>query len=798
MEKTHEEKNSFSSYAGWALLILPVTLFVLAFLVPLLINTFISFTHWGRFGQLNFAGLDSYRKILTDLNFWKLAINSFFPFSPPVLFLRDFIIIVAPLALALLLVELPQGGRVTIKILLAPLILFSSPLITESIYWGAGLITPPHNILYHNYPLLAMHGLLFGTTLLVSMTLGTPLFLGLMRRARSSSLDPNTAYRNFWSQAWRLLLIFGVCVMGFSVANLENAYFLKIPLICSYNLMRMTYERFFMHLDFSAAAATFSLLMLRLIFFGLIFLIFLELSDISIRFTPRVKEKMTTGCRFSVRRFCLVTGIIITILVLGIIGCGLFFPIIKGRTYLFITRSIPSDSITALWNSIRRSLGVAGIQSLFSLIIAMLAGFVLGYVKPRGSKFVLITLGAFIFISPAFLIFPLYLFFNKLGLINNMVSIVIPGLLSPLGIIVYTWFFRGLRNEQSQLEAKNSYCIDLDALHRRILGSLALFSLPVLMVLMLSSLSGGTFLQLGMISQKESFLYPLYLQIRSAPTLSELSGPISLTEINSLAVYYLIPLVLFILSIVFVFPRLAIIFGEKKSPNLAPEILNKINRGEGLNHHKPEQVSTVPLNKPAGLKGLSILPLLLLGASLTAFALVSQYPPTPRSQAISLLLTPAIFGLLLGGVLYLVNVYHIHKALSAATEMNFPISPLKAVIFHFVPVFNILWVYNWVKETSAFINRQNPKRFLIPGLFLFFFYLTGIVSVLSFYILPEVFAVIQPPIEGFRFSVSLFGLILSFTSMSTLLGVTIYLADELKKLKTEKFTTLDNKFSTNT
>jgi hypothetical protein len=54
-------------------------------------------------------------------------------------------------------------------------------------------------------------------------------------------------------------------------------------------------------------------------------------------------------------------------------------------------------------------------------------------------------------------------------------------------------------------------------------------------------------------------------------------------------------------------------------------------------------------------------------------------------------------------------VYRFHAVLRAA-DPYYPTSPWKAVGLHFVPLYNVYWMYKWPRQIAAFVNRRLPAR----------------------------------------------------------------------------------------
>ncbi|MGA2411795.1 MAG: hypothetical protein ABSG46_15595 [Candidatus Binataceae bacterium] len=71
-------------------------------------------------------------------------------------------------------------------------------------------------------------------------------------------------------------------------------------------------------------------------------------------------------------------------------------------------------------------------------------------------------------------------------------------------------------------------------------------------------------------------------------------------------------------------------------------------------------------------------------------------------------------------------IYRIHAALAEATRSAHPISPTKAVGYHFIPFFNLLWVFKWPRQIAEFVNSRSP-RVKMPKYRAGFFILCGLV-----------------------------------------------------------------------
>ncbi|HLZ11841.1 MAG TPA: hypothetical protein VKP58_04585 [Candidatus Acidoferrum sp.] len=57
-------------------------------------------------------------------------------------------------------------------------------------------------------------------------------------------------------------------------------------------------------------------------------------------------------------------------------------------------------------------------------------------------------------------------------------------------------------------------------------------------------------------------------------------------------------------------------------------------------------------------------------------------------------------------VYWFVCVYQYHKILAAIPNYVHPISPGKAVGFHFIPFFNLYWIFRWPAAMATFANSR--------------------------------------------------------------------------------------------
>jgi hypothetical protein len=159
----------------------------------------------------------------------------------------------------------------------------------------------------------------------------------------------------------------------------------------------------------------------------------------------------------------------------------------------------------------------------------------------------------------------------------------------------------------------------------------------------------------------------------------------------------------------------------------------------------------------------------LLGlATLIAELVTAQrHPEMMKGQ----LLIPPLYLFLpafVGIVYWLVCVRQYHVILANIPGWKHPISPARAVWFHFIPIYNLYWVWKWPQEIARFVNWRigrpmvKPQRIglTVSGAFVVRFFLDpGLGLILLFvaasYIsgaLQQAFAAPPPSGEGWQSS----------------------------------------------
>jgi hypothetical protein len=109
---------------------------------------------------------------------------------------------------------------------------------------------------------------------------------------------------------------------------------------------------------------------------------------------------------------------------------------------------------------------------------------------------------------------------------------------------------------------------------------------------------------------------------------------------------------------------------------------------------------------------------------------VERLPQTQTAEAFSVPPLYVFLPMFVALVYWLVCVHRLHVVLKEVPGWKHPISPARAVGFHFLPVYSLYWLYKWPRELAKFVNWRLQRPALKPekaGLFVFFAYVSCIV-----------------------------------------------------------------------
>ncbi|MDD5085973.1 MAG: hypothetical protein PHE61_08070, partial [Candidatus Omnitrophica bacterium] len=149
--------------------------------------------------------------------------------------------------------------------------------------------------------------------------------------------------------------------------------------------------------------------------------------------------------------------------------------------------------------------------------------------------------------------------------------------------------------------------------------------------------------------------------------------------------------------------------------------------GEWLNKESRPEAAPLSLKFPKNWPGYVLgVVVFVLGMIRFSMGAPAGYEDSAPLIAIGALMT--LIGLA-GLVYWCINLYKIHKAISAMADKCYPISPARAVGFNFIPFFNLYWMFKWPAEVIGFINSRDSSVRLNrwwPGIILLVSYIGGI------------------------------------------------------------------------
>src|SRR6202140_4678886 len=116
--------------------------------------------------------------------------------------------------------------------------------------------------------------------------------------------------------------------------------------------------------------------------------------------------------------------------------------------------------------------------------------------------------------------------------------------------------------------------------------------------------------------------------------------------------------------------------------------------------------------KPPELPLIWIGYLLGIATIIAEFVALSLHPELAKEGGI-----PPLYLFLVsfvGGVYWLVCAYGYYVVMAQVPGWKHPISPARAVGFHFIPFYNLYWVFKWPREIAKFVNGRLQQPVMKP------------------------------------------------------------------------------------
>jgi hypothetical protein len=569
---------------GWFILVVPFFMVIVLFVFPIIWTTVLSVSDYDPFSaKMTYVGLDNFETLFNG-NPFRYSLQTTFYW--PLFYLQLLLLITAPLGLSIFLLNLRSGARVVIQAILSLVIVFSGVAVTYLFYRNSIYPKGTQDILGNDFNVLLCNGLAF------SLPMGTTMFLAVARGMATTILNQQRFFKELFSRVWPLLAAFAIGMYGFYLLNLEGTPVIRLAFLDRPNVIWYS-SRFSLSFQFSEGAASILFLIIPLWLLGLGLMLLLERTRniISIHVFPRSQGKLLKDSVWSRGRIVVtIVGAVISIILAFFLVTAFILPLFGPVIGLGFTSKPHSPESLYFWEPfgtemlprflphIERwffsSLGYSVLNTIVGLALTAAAGFAVGFLRPKGAKLILIIFGSFVFLGPALLIGTYYWSTWKLNLMERDLVTVIPYLFSPLCVVLFTWFFRGIRDELDSLKVLG-LILKPGIFWKRIAGMFLFFSLPVAVYYLLFFLN-AVIVPEAMDKKWSPFGYSHSAWFDTGPDRA-LDSTIALFSL----LQYLLPLALLVLSAIFVFPRLALVIRRKgeAAPALDPAVIEKL-KGE--------------------------------------------------------------------------------------------------------------------------------------------------------------------------------------------------------------------------
>ena len=158
--------------------------------------------------------------------------------------------------------------------------------------------------------------------------------------------------------------------------------------------------------------------------------------------------------------------------------------------------SILGTSGTPVLRWLVNSIVAASLQTLLILVTASMAAYALARIEFRGKKIVFAVIIATLFVPPVILLIPNYLVVGRLGWLDTLLAVILPGAAGAFGVFFLRQFFLGL-----PVELEEAARIDGASRWRTFRQIILPLSRPALVTLAL----------LSFLTNWNDFLWPVYV-----------------------------------------------------------------------------------------------------------------------------------------------------------------------------------------------------------------------------------------------------------------------------------------------
>lgn len=564
--------NKTNTLSGWMFILFPL-IFLLFFIWLPIIQAFImSFQKINLLRGAELIGLKNYVRMFSDNLFWKSVLNSFriTIFSPNI-----FYFIIAPLAIALLLMKAGKGIEITGRLITGLFIFCSASVLISSIYrWYlsqagmGGLLQSAPVLTNPDTAIIALQSAQLVYGIGISVPLGLVLYMACLKGALFSFPD-RPSHKNIWSNIWRCSLLLFITVFAFSVQSFTAGWVITQdgPAHSTMVIISRIFRESFQMFKFGAGAANQMILICILMLCGLALWLLLEKSGIKI-WLGRITNSTDTDTGKKLKG----TGYTVIAVASAIIICALLvvtviWILVPGVSALSTSFSKFGTNAFTLENysMVLKETGfVTGFVNsflvfFFSLIfqtgISLTGGYALGRYRFGGHQIVFFLVCFTAFISPHVISPQLFLNFKNLGMLNNIIAVMLPYFGWPIGIILFKLYFEGVQIECAVIQNLEDQA-ERNIRKKRITINTVYMIIFVIVLFFIIKLN-ELFLPLTLLSKESTYTLNMMLLVITGKFVTEYGVLLASVFISFIPVFIMGGIFLF-LQIVF-FPNMKII-----------------------------------------------------------------------------------------------------------------------------------------------------------------------------------------------------------------------------------------------
>ena len=119
-------------------------------------------------------------------------------------------------------------------------------------------------------------------------------------------------------------------------------------------------------------------------------------------------------------------------------------PLLPERFDVGFYRELLGGAWTPFPRQYLNSLTIASVQTILTVAVSVMAGFVLGTYRIGGARLILLLLTALVVVPAPVLVLPLFTWFNRLHMIDTLAAATLPGTVSVIGLLFFIQAFRAI------------------------------------------------------------------------------------------------------------------------------------------------------------------------------------------------------------------------------------------------------------------------------------------------------------------------------------------------------------------